>query len=128
MLKDFDTWNSRKKLIHSELDNLPYKERQIWWCSIGVNVGFEEDGDGERAERPVVIVKGFSRELCWVIPLSTKQKKNPYYMLVGNIDETPASAIISQMKPIDTKRFINCIGLMDFDIFIQMKKAVKDML
>ncbi len=61
MDKDFDTWNTQKKSIDSELISLPYQERDIWWCSVGVNIGYEEDGHGKRAERPVLIVRGFSR-------------------------------------------------------------------
>jgi mRNA-degrading endonuclease toxin of MazEF toxin-antitoxin module len=128
MKKDFNLWNERKKFIHNELGILPYRERQIWWCSLGVNIGSEEDGNGERAERPAVIIRGFSRELCWVVPLSSQQKENPYYLQVGIIDEKAASAMISQMKPLDTRRLINCLGIMDLETFTRLRKAIKDLL
>jgi mRNA interferase MazF len=128
MQKDFDTWNNKKKLIHSESANPPYLERDIWWCSIGINIGYEEDGDGNDSERPAVIIRGFSKELCWVVPLTTSKKKNRYYLSVGIVDEKEAQAMITQMKPLDTKRFINRIGLMDWDNFDKLEKAIRDIL
>jgi hypothetical protein len=62
--KDFDAWNTEKKSIHANEDYLPlYHEREIRWCSLGQNVGFEQDGTGERHARPVLILKGFSRRV-----------------------------------------------------------------
>lgn len=43
--KDFDGWIKRKKEHHYRKTLPPmFKERDIWWVSVGVNVGFEEDG------------------------------------------------------------------------------------
>ncbi len=57
-MKDFDTWNNLKKGVNAGKGKL-YKERDIWWCSLGVNVGFEQDGTGNSYERPVVVLRGF---------------------------------------------------------------------
>lgn len=44
--KQFDLWNKKKKYVearaHSE--NLYLHEREVWWCSVGVNIGVEIDG------------------------------------------------------------------------------------
>lgn len=46
--KDFDGWNIKKKEINSKFHKPPmFKERDIWWISVGINVGFEEDGKHE---------------------------------------------------------------------------------
>jgi len=127
-IKDFDRWNELKKKIHDERKNVLYNQGEIWWCHLGVNVGFEEDGAGLDSERPVVIVRRFSVQLCWVIPLSTSLKNNPYYIKAGMISDQPASAILSQMRPIDTKRLINMIGVMDKTIFSNTKRAAKGLL
>lgn len=39
--KDFDNWNERKKKIHQGKKDIYFNEREIWWCMVGVNVGFE---------------------------------------------------------------------------------------
>jgi mRNA interferase MazF len=57
MKKDFRKWHFRKKLVH-ESKNIPYfYEREIWWCSIGLNVGYEQDGKNDNFERPVLVLK-----------------------------------------------------------------------
>ena len=128
MQKDFDVWNEQKKRLHNGATNLLYHQGEIWWCHLGINIGFEEDGTGENAERPIVIIRRFNPQLCWVIPLTTSRKKNPYYISAGTVDGVPASAILSQMRPIDTKRLINLIGIMESDIFYPIKQATKALL
>lgn len=128
MQKDFDKWNTKKKSIHSFSNNPPYLERDIWWCSLGINIGFEEDGNVKNAERPVIIFRGFSKELCWVIPLTTSIKKNKFYVRVGIINRKEACAILTQMRPIDTKRLINKIGFLDWDNFNKIEKAIRKLI
>lgn len=128
MQKDFDGWNQRKKIIHAKNTNKRYHERDIWWCSLGINVGFEEEGTGMFGERPVLILKGFSEQVCLVIPLTTSKKKNPYHIPVGTVDGKEAFAIISQLRLVDTKRFVNKVSMVDKGVFEAIRKAVKDMI
>ncbi|MEI6296584.1 MAG: hypothetical protein WCO84_02960 [bacterium] len=44
------------------------------------------------------------------------------------IEGKEASAIISQMRVIDIKRFANKISFIDMEIFERIRKAVKDIL
>ena len=129
MQKDFDKWNTIKKEIHSNDDYLPlYHKRQIRWCRLGANVGFEQDGTGKDFSRPVLILKGLSRHVCFVIPLTTSTKENIYYMSVGNVDGKMAAAIISQVRLIDTRRLDQHIATINKKVFESIRKAVKDML
>ena len=65
--KDFDSWNTEKKQLEEfGPDVLIFHEREIWWCSIGVNLGDEQDGKNELFERPVLVVRKFNRKLAWV--------------------------------------------------------------
>ncbi len=126
-MKKFDEWNLAKKNINDGL-NVFYKIREIWWCRLGVNIGFEEDGKGQNHERPVLIVRGFSRQVCLVVPLTTSMKINPYYVPVGIVDNKPASAIISQIRLIDTKRFLGRVDILDLDTFNKIRKAIKGLI
>lgn len=128
MFKNFDGWNEIKKIIHNKNPHRLYHERDIWWCSLGINIGFEEEGTGAFGERPVLILKGFSEQVCLVIPLTTSKKKNPYHVPVGIIGGKEAFAIISQLRLIDTKRFVNKVGRLEKDIFETIRKTIKDML
>ena len=128
MPKDFDSWNKKKKKIHAESENKYYKPREIWWCALGTNVGFEQDGTGEDNGRPVLIIVGFSKEVCLVVPLTTSKKHNKYYIDIGKVVGKGSSAIISQVRLIDTKRFINKLGVLDETTFRKIRKAVKDLI
>lgn len=129
MQKNFDTWNEHKKLIHNKSENRLYHEREVWWCSLGVNIGFEQDGSGPDNERPVLILKGFSKQVCLTMPLTTSQKKNPYHVFLGKIiDDRDSFAITSQIRLIDTKRLINKIGFVEQVVFEKIRKAIKNFL
>ncbi|MCL5781747.1 MAG: type II toxin-antitoxin system PemK/MazF family toxin [Patescibacteria group bacterium] len=128
MKKKFNRWNKLKKVIHDDGENHFYHEREIWWCSLVVNVGFEEDGKGSQFERPVLIIRGFSRRLCWIVPLSSSPKINPYYIPIGMVDGEIASALISHLRLIDNKRFINRVGYLDREVFQKTKQAIKALL
>lgn len=126
-MKDFDAWFKQKKNINEAPGKL-YSKRDIWWCSLGANVGFEQDGTGTLYERPVVVLRGFSRSVCLVIPLTTSTKENKYHIALGEVDGKPAAAIISQIRLVDTKRFIDKIGMLNKSKFEEVKNAVKSLL
>jgi hypothetical protein len=92
MQKDFDGWNEQKKSIHDAAHAPLYHEREIRWCHLGTNIGFEQDGTGEGRSRPVLILKGFSREVCIVLPLTTSQKKDSFHFPIGSVEGRPATA------------------------------------
>ena len=43
-MKNFDDWNKIKKDIEKSKIDKVFHTQEIWWCSIGINIGFEEDG------------------------------------------------------------------------------------
>ena len=132
MKKDYGEWHKKKKISNErkDVDNIFFREREVWWTALGVNIGFEQDGKGEEFRRPVLILKKYNKYLVLVVPLTTKIKKdNKYYIDCSIMNDTiPRMAIISQVRPIDTKRFIDKLGVADEDSFIKIKNAIKAML
>ena len=130
-MKDFDLWNKRKKKINGENPHY-YREGDIRWCSLGVNIGFEQDGTSEAHSRPVLIIKGFSQNVCWIVPLTTSKKENPYHFDVGIVDNQEAFAILSQIRLIDTKRLQERLVILDEDKFEnkfkEIKKAIRNLI
>jgi mRNA-degrading endonuclease toxin of MazEF toxin-antitoxin module len=106
MEKDFDTWNTRKKKIEHDIDNAKvFHEREIWWCSIGLNIGDEQDGKNELFERPVLIVRKFNKGLAWVLPLTSTPKQGIHYHSLL-FDDRETSVILSQMRLVSSKRLL----------------------
>ena len=66
----------------------------------------------------------------FAVPLTTKIKKDNKYYVSCSItsDATPRMATTSQVRPIDTKRFIDKLGVADDDSYIKIKNAIKAML
>ena len=61
-IEKYNKWNIKKQNIHF-LDNrdIYFKEGDIWWCSIGLNIGDESYGKGRDFRRPILIFKKLSK-------------------------------------------------------------------
>ncbi len=122
MEKDFDKWNELKKKI--DVRNSVYvSERDIWFCSVGLNIGSEQSGKHELFERPVLVVKEVTSNTFIGIPLTSNRKKGSWYV---EIKSTDSSAIISQIKLFDTRRLARKIGVISIEEFEIIKKKLKD--
>lgn len=86
-----------------------FREREVWWCSLGVNVGDEQDGKGQSFTRPVLVLKKFNRNIFMGVPLSTQLKDNPFYhrIFFKGIEQ---SVLLSQLRILDVKRFRDKMG------------------
>jgi mRNA interferase MazF len=122
--KNFDEWNFIKKNIDQNYQNKKYHAGDVWWCNIGQNIGFEQSGKGGNFIRPVLVIKGFNKFVCLVVPLTSKEKINNFHFNIGTINNKMNFAILSQIKLVDTKRFINQIGYINSEIITQIKKAI----
>ena len=106
MQKDFDEWNKIKKQIDikNNQETLFIKEGEVWMINFGLNIGYEQNGNGKNFSRPGLIVKKFNRNMFWIIPLSTKQKDIDFYYNFKDINNKKVSLILAQIKLCSTKR------------------------
>ena len=123
MEKDFDRWNVGKKKLDRDLPVADCHEREIWWCAIGVNVGSEQHSQTGDFSRPVVVVRRFTRDLFWAIPLTTKLKDVSFRkrLVVGDIEN---DALILQMRSYDRKRLIRKIAMVPKKAFKELQRAI----
>jgi mRNA interferase MazF len=128
MEKDFDKWNKSKELIHYKNEDKFYHEREVWWCSLGINIGFEQDGKGDKFSRPVLIIKGFSKNVFLCVPLTTKLKEGRYYNDIILNDGVKRKAILSQIRLIDSKRLIEKVCTIDEVQFKTIKQKIIQLL
>ncbi|MEK7568779.1 MAG: type II toxin-antitoxin system PemK/MazF family toxin [Patescibacteria group bacterium] len=128
MKKDFNGWNEQKKNIDNRQASPFCHERESWWCILGMNIGFEQDGSNIEYRRPVLILKGLSKQTCLIVPLTTSTNAHKLRPSVGLVEDKQACALLSQIKVIDTKRLVRKIGVLDKQIFDDIRKTVKDML
>lgn len=128
IMKDFDGWIEKKKGCHYKTSLPPmFKERDIWWVSIGINVGFEEDGKHDKYIRPVLIIRKFNRDLFLGIPMSTRLKDNPYYIKV-TVNKQVVSVLISQIRTFSARRIQDKLAEIDTKDFKKVKESVVKMI
>lgn len=123
MEKDFINWNDLKTTINNKGIHAIFKEREIWWCNVGVNIGNEIDGKNEKYNRPVLVIRKFNKKFFFGIPLTTKIKDNPYYFCFTHHDKKRC-AMLSQARPFDSKRLHKKIGRMQGRDFLQIRNAM----
>jgi len=102
MEKNFDGWNKVKKILENRTP-IFCNTREIWWCSIGANIGAEASGKNELFERPVIVLKIYSTESILVAPLTSKPKDDPYHFLITYAGQR-GWAILSHARTISPKR------------------------
>jgi mRNA interferase MazF len=103
MEKDFDTWNTLKQNLNAK------------------------DAQNKTFSRPIVVIRSFSREVFWGIPLTSKLKKSEYYysfLFNGNT----TTAILTQMRLFDVKRLTRKIGLINTNDYEMIRKKIINLL
>jgi mRNA interferase MazF len=123
--ESFDIWNERKKELNArdERRDLFFYEREVWWCSLGLNIGIETNGKHENYERPILILKKFNSAMIWVLPLTSKEKKNPYYIKITH-DAGVSWVSLTQIKAISTKRLLRKVGMISIEEFLLIGKSI----
>lgn len=128
MNKDFKKWHKDKEVIHNERPRVFFHEREIWFCYLGVNIGFEQDGQGDKFLRPVVILRKFSNEVFWGVPLTKTKKEGKYYFKFSFNSDEQSIAIISQLRLIDAKRLLYKVGDISEKDFEVLKQKIRQLI
>jgi mRNA interferase MazF len=123
MIKRFIEWISLKCYIHNSTNQLPlFKERDVWMCYFGENVGFESNGRNENFHRPVIILHKFNKNLFYGMPMSTKLKDNRFYVEI-DFKTQKQSVMISQLRVLDARRLHYKKGELSKADFKKVKSA-----
>lgn len=107
--KKFDEWNEFKKTLELRNDPPIFSVGDIWFCSIGVNIGRELDGKNYFSERPVIVLAKFGRTYFWAVPLSSGIKEGNYFYSSLFAGEH-STAVLIQMRLVDSRRLQRRIG------------------
>jgi len=119
MEKDYDNWNINKKRL-SISDRVYFRKGDIWFASIGKNIGDEEDGKNPNFERPILIIRKFNNNIFLGIPITSQEKEGKYYYKI-NSSNNNSTAILSQVRLLDAKRLLRFIKRIDNKEVIEIK-------
>jgi len=129
LIQIFANWTKIKIRLHaSETDeNIYFGEKDIWWASLGQNIGSEENGKNKNFERPVLILKKFNATTFWSIAISSKLKiGNNYYPFQFNSEKFVLN--LSQLRLLSTKRLLRFVGKIDETDFTKVREAIRNLL
>ena len=128
MEENFDKWNQIKKNVQEDEKTRLFKQRDIFFITMGQNIGFEQNGKGENFVRPIVILKKITNQMFIGIPLSSQLKDGDWFFKFEfNIKDKISLniAILPQIRMFSSKRLLNKIGVMKIEDFEKMKDKIK---
>lgn len=106
---------------------LSFHEREIWWCSLGLNLGDEQDGKHQDFERPVLVLRKFNDRIAWVIPLTSRLKTGVYYHTLTYSGKSSV-LILSQLRLVSVKRFKRFLRKVSSAQFDVIRTRLKNLL
>lgn len=103
---------SKKNEMAIRNNSRTFLEGEIFWASLGENIGVEVYGKGNDFLRPVVVLHKYNRESLLVIPL-TSQKQTSRWCVPFYHRGREEFALLSQVRMISVKRLQRKMGRID---------------
>lgn len=119
----FYTWTDLKIKIQQKETILYFREREVWWASLGANIGFEQNGKNQNYERPVLVLKKFNKDILWCLPMASRRRSGTfYYNLNQSILRT--CLIVVQIRLISSKRLIRRMAVISDKDFSNIQNQI----
>ncbi|MFH1564680.1 MAG: type II toxin-antitoxin system PemK/MazF family toxin [bacterium] len=127
LIKIFISWTKLKIRLHSsKAQPVYFREKEIWWASLGANIGYEQDGKNDKFERPILVLKKFNKDILWALPLTRVRKlNNKYYFQLKQGDED-SFLILSQIRLISSKRLSRKMRIIEQTEFDQINSRMRE--
>jgi mRNA-degrading endonuclease toxin of MazEF toxin-antitoxin module len=98
------------------------KERDIWWMSLGKNVGSEINGKNELFSRPGLIIKKLSKSTYLIAPTTTKQKIGSWYVPISYCNKD-MNVCLHQIRVVDYRRLSSKLDQLTQDDFNRVRNS-----
>jgi N-acylneuraminate cytidylyltransferase len=123
----FDLWNNTKQTINDKDKVLKFRERDIFFMSVGQNIGYETYGKGTEYLRPVLVVRKFNNRTFMGVPLSSKLKDGKYYYEI-EFKNRKNIALLSQLRSFDMKRAKYFVSELSEASFLHLKEKLSEII
>ncbi|MEK7501790.1 MAG: type II toxin-antitoxin system PemK/MazF family toxin [Patescibacteria group bacterium] len=120
-------WNATKARIQISTTTMPQfpQRKQIWWASIGQNIGVEANGKNNRFERPVLVICVFNADSLLIAPLTSRVGTHKFLIRFDYLGQGK-SINIFQLRTLSSKRFSRKMtDISDFD-FERVLSAIRN--
>lgn len=124
-MKKFLEWFGLKERLHGTDHKPPFvSEREIWWVSLGENVGSEMNGKSDRFSRPALILKKLAHGFYLIAPTTTQPHEGSWYAHI-RFEEQDEYVCLHQIRTIDYRRLHSKLGQIDTNEFKKTKESFK---
>ncbi len=122
-MKRFLEWIGLKERLHDIASKPPLvSQGDIWWASIGENIGSEVNGKSTLFSRPVIIFKKLAHGFYFVIPTTTKIHEGTWYVKFRQ-QEREMVACLHHARAIDYRRLSSKLGTLDDEDYFRIKSG-----
>ena len=122
-IKRFLEWIGLKERLHASVISIPYvREGEMWWASIGENVGWEINGKNKNFTRPVIVLKKLAKGFYFVIPVTSQLRNGTWYINFKQ-REKAMTACLQQARSMDYRRFYSKLGELDDEDYRKIKQG-----
>lgn len=101
----YQSWFPQKMQLDRRTGVASYGQREVWWCQLGVNIGYEIYGHGQAFTRPVLVLQKYSRFTFLAAPLSTAAPKTQLHVPV-TIAGRQGIVRLDQLRTLDARRLV----------------------
>jgi mRNA-degrading endonuclease toxin of MazEF toxin-antitoxin module len=122
--EDYNLWNKRKQKLNSQ-KRVFFNEGEIWWSSVGLNIGMEINGKNHLYQRPILILKKLGHNTFIGVPLSTSVREGNFYFTIETKGIT-GQLMFNQIKVMDSKRLLRKISKLNSNKLIEIKNNLKN--
>ena len=133
-VKNFDAWNEIKKETDATVRQVFAHEREVWWCSLGINIGAEIDGKHDGFERPVIIMRVYNKDTMLVLPATSRAKLDKFHtsLKIQSKDKNTKAATtktvyvkLTQARVISSKRLIRKVSVVNKEDFSNIQNEFR---
>ena len=126
-IKRFLKWIGLKEILHFKGCSPPYvNQGDIWWASVGENVGSEINGKSDLFSCPVIVLKKLSHGFYFVIPTTTQKREGSWYVSFPQHGRI-ITACLHQARAVDYRRFYSKLSELYESDFIKIKEGFKNL-
>ena len=122
IIKLLRDWFRLKLVLWNKKSRVVFKQRELWWCSLGVNLGEEMFGKGGKFTRPVLIFRKLTGNSFMGLPLTSQRKDGSWYVEITQRGRK-SWVMLNQARILDKKRLTNRIGTLDDKDFQRVKQS-----
>lgn len=126
LIRRLREWNEVKIKLNLSAGRQNIREGQIYWASVGQNIGEEMYGKSSTYTRPVLVFKKLSKSRFMGIPLTSQDHEGSWYVPFMH-DDKKQVAVVGQAKVMSTKRLFNEIGEIDDADMKRIEEGFKDL-